>query len=62
MATQIFGKDHAVMMPRPAAQDNAEAQEPRGGAIRGFMYAMLFNVFLLAAAFGAWELWRAIFR
>lgn len=63
MATQIFGKDHAVSFPKTVdARAQQGADEPRGGAFRGLMFAMLFNVFLIAVAAGAWELWRVLSR
>lgn len=65
MATQIFGRDHAVLLPRPAnaaPRDNAdeEFEERPGGAIRGFLFAMLFNLVLALAVVAAWQLWRLL--
>lgn len=67
MATQIFGDDHAVLLGKAAEKRKQQAaaavtREPRVGAFRGLLYAMLFNVFLLAIAAGAWELWRIFVR
>lgn len=68
MATQIYGKDHPMMDPLADAsrstqnQGNAQPVGPRGGAIRGFFFAMVFNVLLVLAALSAWELWRVIVR
>lgn len=61
MATQIFGKDHSVAFPK-TVDTRARQDEPRGGPFRGLMFAMLFNVFLVAAAAGVWELWRVLSR
>lgn len=65
MATQIFGRDHAVLLPRPAdaaPRENADGQfeERRGGAIRGFVFAMLFNLVLALAVVAAWQLWHLL--
>ena len=65
MATQIFGRDHAVLLPRPAdapPRENAdgEFEEPRGGAIRGFLFAMLLNLVLALAVIAAWQLWHLL--
>lgn len=60
MATQIFGRNHAVLLPRPDAlprEDNCEAEE---GAFRGFLFAMLFNLVLALAAVAAWQLWHIL--
>lgn len=62
MATQIFGKDHGIVIPKTAERADQEPREPRGGAFRGLMFAMLFNLFLVAIAAGVWELWRIISR
>lgn len=61
MATQIFGKDHSVAFPKTVDTRTGQ-DEPRGGAFRGLMFAMIFNVFLIAVAAGAWELWRVLAR
>ena len=67
MATQIFGRDHAILMPRPVdgsqrADEDAgcEIQEPRGGALRGFVFAMLFNLLLVLAGVAVWQVWRIL--
>ena len=63
MATQIFGRNHAVLLPRPDAlprEDNCEAGESDGGAFRGFLFAMLFNLVLALAAVTAWQLWHIL--
>lgn len=65
MATQIFGRDHAVLLPRPAdaaSKENAgdELEQPRGGAFRGFAFAMLFNLVLALAVLAAWQLWHLL--
>jgi hypothetical protein len=63
MATQIFESEQSVLLHRQAeaAQELDQAEsESRGGAFRGFIYAMLFNAILLALGVGAWELWRYI--
>lgn len=63
MATQIFGRNHAVLLPRPDAlprEDNCEAEESDGGAFRGFLFAMLFNLVLALAAVAAWQLWHIL--
>jgi hypothetical protein len=61
MATQIFESEQSVLLHRRAEAElefeQAES-ESRGGAFRGFIYAMLFNAILLALGAGAWELWR----
>lgn len=61
MATQIYGKDHAVV-PDVDTHDQQAPNAPHGGAFRGLMFAMLFNVFLVAIAAGAWALWRVFIR
>jgi hypothetical protein len=67
MATHIFGRNHAALLPRPsdAAQDadnveECEPLEPGGGALRGFVFAMLFNLLLVLAGVTAWQLWRIL--
>lgn len=65
MATQIFGNDHAALLPHPAdaaQQENVDGEfdAPRGGAIRGFVFAMLFNLVLVLAALAVWQLWRLL--
>lgn len=63
MATQIFESKHSVLLSSQAQAESTPVpfqQEARGGAFRGLFYAMLFNVALVALAFGLWELWRAI--
>lgn len=63
MATQIFGRDHAVLLPRPDTsprEDECEAEESKVGAFRGFLFAMLFNVVLALVAVAAWQLWHIL--
>ena len=65
MATQIFGRNHAVLLPRAAdaaPRENAdgEFEEPKGGAFRGFVFAMLFNLVLALAVLAAWQLWHLL--
>lgn len=63
MATQIFGKDHSVSFPKTLdSRARQDGNEPRGGAFRGLMFAMLFNLFLVVVAAGVWELWHVLFR
>lgn len=63
MATQIFGKDHSIAFPKTVdTRARQDENEPRGGAFRGLMFAMIFNVFLVAVAAGIWELWRVLAR
>ncbi len=62
MATHIVDSKHSVLLqPQAHAESDTgrhESEHP-GGAFRGFLYAMLFNVFLFALGAGLWELWRA---
>lgn len=61
MATQIFGTNHAALLPRPAGvrEDvDLDTPEVEGGAIRGFFFAMIFNAMLLLTGAAGWELWR----
>lgn len=63
MATQIFDSKHSVLLePQTHAEPDAgqNKSEHPGGAFRGFLYAMLFNVFLVAVGAGIWELWRLL--
>lgn len=67
MATQIFGREHAILLPRPAdarrGVDENEECEPLdsgGGALRGLAFAILFNVLLVLVGVGAWQLWRIL--
>lgn len=60
MATHIFGRDHVI--PRRPASEKAKASEtePRGGAMRGLFFALLFNVLLALAGVAAWRLWELL--
>lgn len=61
MATQIFDSKQAVLLPHhPQADVQAEQSEREfsGGAFRGFLFAMLFNVFLLIACAAVWKIWH----
>ena len=61
MATHIFGRDHAIPKRRASEQANkAEANEPRGGAMRGLLFALLFNVLLALAGVVIWQLWELL--
>ncbi|MFZ0661651.1 MAG: hypothetical protein WAM66_03075 [Acidobacteriaceae bacterium] len=67
MATQIFEREHAVLLPRPSDATlsadgigDGEPLEPAGGALRGFVFAMLFNVLLVLVGVGGWQLWRML--
>ncbi|MGH9588108.1 MAG: hypothetical protein ACRD3F_14235 [Acidobacteriaceae bacterium] len=61
MATHIFGRDHAIPKRRQSETTNeAEAKEPRGGALRGLLFALLFNVLLALAGVAIWQLWELL--
>jgi hypothetical protein len=55
------------MFPRPIDQskdadrdEDSKAREEHGSAVRGLIFAMIFNLFLLLIAAAGWELWRII--
>jgi hypothetical protein len=61
MAAQISETDHAI----PAQYEinvycdaECESDEPCGGAMRGFFFVMLFDVFMIFTAAAAWEVWH----
>jgi len=56
MATHIFGRDHAI----PKRRASERANEPRGGAMRGLLFALLFNVLLALAGVVIWQLWELL--
>jgi hypothetical protein len=65
MATQIFESNLSSRLPRSADQSESPdwdsfEEEEQGSVFRGFFYAMLFNVLLLATGAAGWELWRLL--
>lgn len=60
MATHIFGRDHAI--PKRRSSESAEKAEPRGGAMRGLLFALLFNVLLALAGVAIWQIWELLRR
>jgi hypothetical protein len=63
MATQIFGTDHASLLPLQAdacSDAGHEVKEKDGNIFRGFFFAMLFNLFLVLTGVAGWELWRIL--
>lgn len=75
MATQFFGPDYALLLPRPtdplhgATYDvghsgvldkRAESENEGGNILRGFFFAMLLNLFLLLTGAAGWEIWRIL--
>lgn len=67
MATQIVGTDHVLLFPgstdtpqRISRDERSEREEERGNVLRGFFYAMLFNLFLLLTSAAGWVLWRIV--
>jgi len=59
MATHIFGRDHAIPRRR-ASEKETEAAEPQGGALRGLLFALLFNGLLALAGLAIWQLWELL--
>lgn len=61
MATHIFGRQHVLPRRRSLeAAKEAEQSEPRGGAFRGLLFAMLFNGLLALAGVAIWQLWELL--
>jgi hypothetical protein len=63
VATQLFGTDPAVLLPRQtdtAEEANFAELEQGGNAIRGFFFVMLFNLFLFLTVVAVWVFWRLI--
>lgn len=67
MATQSVGTDHVLVFPSPtdvpqriSREEIRERAEERGDVLRGFFYAMLFNLFLLLTSAAGWVLWRIV--
>lgn len=60
MATQIFGRDHVI--PRRSASEKTKEVEidPRGGAMRGLFFALLFNVLVVLAGVVLWQFWKLL--
>jgi hypothetical protein len=56
MATLVSGTDDPILATRQIDL-HYEAYEPQSRALRGFFFAMLFNVFLVFTVAAAWEIW-----
>jgi hypothetical protein len=60
MATLVSGTDDPILATRQIDlhyEAEYEAYEPQSRALRGFFFAMLFNVFLVFTVAAAWEIW-----
>jgi hypothetical protein len=60
MATLVSGTDDPILATRqigPYYKAEHEAYEPQSRALRGFFFAVLFNVFLVFTVAAAWEIW-----
>jgi hypothetical protein len=63
MATHIIESNHSALLPGQAQAEIAVEQTRKGfdgGAFRGLLFAMLFNIFLFLIGAGLWELWRVM--
>ncbi len=61
MATQIFGRNHAIPRRRASetAKENENLESPVG-AMRGLFFALLFNALLALAGIAVWQLWELL--